>query len=222
MLSSIMNTDSITTGQFLASTAMSLVCGLIIAVLYMVRAKYSKSFVITLAIIPSIVGVVIMLVNGSIGAGVAVAGAFSLIRFRSAPGNGQEITSIFLAMAVGIATGMGYIAFALLFTILISVLNLILNVIGFGGKESQERLLKITIPENLDFEGKFEDILKKYLDSYEMDEVKTSNMGSLYKLTIKCILKSEISIKEMLDEIRTRNGNLEVALTRAEAGSEEL
>lgn len=214
--------ETITTRRFLVSTTAALICGLIIAFLYMVKAKYSKSFVITLTLMPTIVGTVIMLVNGSVGAGVAVAGAFSLVKFRSAPGRAQEITSIFLAMAVGIATGMGFIGIAIIFTIVVAMLNLILNVIDFGGKDSEIRLLKITVPENLDFEGKFEDILNTYLESYEIDEVRTSNMGSLYKLTISVVLKSTTSVKVLLDEIRTRNGNLEVALMRNETRVDEL
>ena len=169
---------------------------------------------VTLVLLPAIVQLVIILVNGNIGAGVAVAGAFSLVRFRSAPGRGQEITSIFLAMAVGLATGMGYIGIAILFSILISVINLILNLTKFGNETETHRTLKITVPENLDYEGKFEDIFDKYLSSYSYDEVKTCNMGSLYKLTLSVVMKTDISSKAFLDELRTRNGNLDISLGR--------
>ena len=192
----------------------ALVCGLIIAGTYMIKNKYSKSFVITLVLLPVVVELVIILVNGNIGAGVAVAGAFSLVRFRSAPGKGQEITSIFLAMAVGLALGMGYIGIAVIFSIVISIINLILNVMNFGGNESEERSLKITVPENLDFETKFDTIFRDYLESYSYEEVKTTNMGSLYKICLTVRVKTGVSIKEMMDDIRKKNGNLEVSIGR--------
>ena len=165
---------------------------------------------------------VIVLVNGNVGTGVAVAGAFSLVRFRSAPGRGQEITSIFLAMTVGLALGMGYLGIAILFAVVIAGINLMLNISSFGGKENEERVLKIVVPENLDFEDRFDDIFKKYLDSYAFDEVKTTNMGSLYKLSLKVIVKSGASVKDMMDEIRKRNGNLEISLGRPVTVQETL
>ncbi|MCR5214030.1 MAG: DUF4956 domain-containing protein [Eubacterium sp.] len=214
LFSTILTDGTFTATGFCEITIAALICGLIIAGTYMIRNKYSKSFVITLVLLPVVVELVIILVNGNIGAGVAVAGAFSLVRFRSAPGRGQEITSIFLAMAVGLALGMGYIGIALLFSIVISAINLVLNVSGFGGKESEARVLKITVPENLDFETRFDDIFKDFLESYTYEEVKTTNMGSLYKISLNVMLKSGVSAKEMMDEIRKRNGNLEVSLGR--------
>jgi len=209
-------------GNFCAATITALVCGFIIAVTGMVKNKCSKSYLITLVLLPAIVELVIILVNGNIGTGIAVAGAFSLVRFRSAPGRGQEITSIFLAMAVGLATGMGYLGIAVLFAVFIALINLILNVSSFGGREMEERVLKISVPENLDFEEKFDDIFEKYLESYSYKEVKTANMGSLYKISLDVIMKQGASAKEMMDEIRTRNGNLEVALMRPVSSIEAL
>ena len=162
----------------------------------------------------SIVALVIILVNGNVGTGVAVAGAFSLVRFRSAPGKGQEITSIFLVMAVGLALGMGYIGIAALFSILIAGINLLLNVVNFGGRENEERALKITVPENLDFENKFDDIFVKYLDSFAYDEVKTTNMGSLFELTYLVNVKKNINEKEFIDKLRIKNGNLKIVLSK--------
>ena len=218
MLNSLFNTilteEGFTGTEFAVVTMTSIICGFIIACAYSIKNKCSKSFSITLVLLPSIVELVIILVNGNIGAGVAVAGAFSLVRFRSAPGRGQEITSVFLAMAVGLATGMGYIGVAILITVVISLLNLILNISGFGGLEDKHRLLKIMVPENLDYEGKFEDLFDKYLTVYSYEEVKTSNMGSLYKLTLDVVLKSGVSTKAFLDELRTRNGNLDISLGR--------
>lgn len=222
LFSTILTNGSLTATAFCEITVAALICGLVIAGAYMIRNKYSRSFVITLVLLPAIVELVIVLVNGNIGAGVAVAGAFSLVRFRSAPGRGQEITSIFLAMAVGLALGMGYIGIALLFSLVISGINLLLNVIGFGGKESDERVLRITVPENLDFEEKFDDIFKSYLESYEYEEVKTTNMGSMYRISLKVITKPAVSVKEMMDEIRKRNGNLEVSLGRPVTTQETL
>ena len=218
MLSNIF-TSIITSGQFTAAqfgvvTLVSLLCGIVIAVAYSVKNKCSRSFIVTLILLPAIVELVILLVNGNIGAGVAVAGAFSLVRFRSAPGRGQEITSIFLAMAVGLATGMGYVGVAIPFTFVISFINLLLNVLKVGAGNENHRTLKIMVPENLDYEGKFEDIFDKYLSSYTYEEVKTSNMGSLYKLTLSVVTKSGVSTKAFLDELRTRNGNLDISLGR--------
>ena len=218
MLSNIF-TSIITSGQFTAAqfgvvTLVSLLCGIVIAVAYSVKNKCSRSFIVTLILLPAIVELVILLVNGNIGAGVALAGAFSLVRFRSAPGRGQEITSIFLAMAVGLATGMGYVGVAILFTFVISLINLLLNVLKVGAGNENHRTLKIMVPENLDYEGKFEDIFDKYLSSYTYEEVKTSNMGSLYKLTLSVVTKPGVSTKAFLDDLRTRNGNLDISLGR--------
>ena len=215
-------TDGFTPVAFFEIIVSALVVGMIISGAYMIRNKYSKSFVITLTLLPAIVALVIVLVNGNIGAGVAVAGAFSLVRFRSAPGKGQEITSIFLAMAVGLALGMGYVGVALTFAILVSGISLMLNISGFGGEESEERMLKITIPENLDFEERFDDIFEDYLRSFVYDEVKTINMGSMYKISIRAVVKDGVSVKEMMDEIRKRNGNLEVSIGRPVTLNETL
>ena len=222
LFNSIITDDGFTAIMFCEILIAALICGLIIAGAYMIKNKYSKSFVVTVTLLPSIVALIIVLVNCNIGAGVAVAGAFSLVRFRSAPGRGQEITSIFLAMAVGLVLGMGYLGIAIGFSILIAGINLILNISGFGGKENEERILKIMVPENLDFEDRFDDIFVKYLDSYTFDEVKTTNMGSLYKISLKVIMKSGTSVKAMMDEIRQRNGNLEISLGRPVTAQETL
>lgn len=222
IFSSILDEGSFTAVTFVEIIMAALVCGLIISGAYMIRNKYSKSFVVTLTLLPPIVALVIVLVNGNVGTGVAVAGAFSLVRFRSAPGRGQEITSIFLAMTVGLALGMGYLGIAILFAVVIAGINLMLNISSFGGKENEERVLKIVVPENLDFEDRFDDIFKKYLDSYTFDEVKTTNMGSLYKLSLKVIVKSGASVKDMMDEIRKKNGNLEISLGRPVTVQETL
>lgn len=214
LFGTIMASGEITGSAFIAATICSLLIGCFIAFMYTIKNSYSKSYIVTLALLPAIVQVVIMLVNGNIGAGIAVAGAFSLVRFRSAPGTGKEITSIFLAMAVGLATGMGYIGIAAIFAILITVANLILSSVSFKGFVSEEKTLKVTVPESLDFEGIFDDILIKYTNKAELEEVKTSGMGSLYKLTYKIAMRQNTSVKRMIDEIRQRNGNLEITCSR--------
>ena len=211
---SIITNGALTGGTLIIATLCSLVIGCFKAFMYTIKNNYSKSFIITLALLPAIVQMIIMLVNGNIGAGVAVAGTFSLVRFRSAPGSGKEITSIFLAMAAGLATGMGYIGVAAIFTVIITVANLILSSISFNGHGQEEKTLKITIPESLDFEGVFDDIFSRYTDKAELEEVKTSGMGSLYKLTYKIVLRQKASTKGMIDEIRQRNGNLEITCSR--------
>ncbi|SFQ46699.1 protein of unknown function [Lachnospiraceae bacterium XBB1006] len=214
VFSTILTGGTFTAAEFGLVTVTALLCGLVIAIAYMVRNRCSRSFAITLVLLPAVVELVIILVNGNIGTGVAVTGAFGLVRFRSVAGRGQEITSIFLAMAVGLAAGMGYLGVAILFTVVISALNVVLNIFKFGESGEGERTLKITVPENLDYEGKFEDIFEKYLTRYRYEEVKTSNMGSLYKITLSVVLKNGISTKAFLDEIRTRNGNLDISLGR--------
>lgn len=222
LFGSIIQDGQFTMGGFIAATICSLVLGMIIAFVFKQRKGFSQSYLITLALIPAAVQLIIMLVNGNIGAGIAAAGAFSLVRYRSAPGSGQEITGIFIAMAVGLATGMGYLAIAALFSILLSAIFLILSKSGFGGNGSRERVLRITIPESLDFDGVFDDVLDKYTNSAVLDEVRTTNMGSLYKLSYSIDLRQDISVKDMIDELRVRNGNLEISCGRPLITGDEL
>ena len=214
LFSSIIETGNITAAAFFAATLCSLAIGIYIAFMANIKGGTSKSLTITLALLPAIVQLVIMLVNGNVGAGVAVAGTFSLVRFRSQPGSGQDITNIFLAMAVGLATGMGYIGIALVFAIIITITNLLLKVFDFGGTGCEVKTLKITVPEGLDFEGIFDDIFARYTSSSELIEVKTTGMGSLYKLTYDVTMRTKASTKGMIDEMRQRNGNLEISCSR--------
>jgi uncharacterized membrane protein YhiD involved in acid resistance len=192
----------------------SIILGVALALLYMYKNKYTQSFVITLAMMPIVVQLVITLVNGNLGAGVAVAGTFSLVRFRSAPGTAKEIIMIFLAMAIGLATGMGYALLAVVFFVVAALFLLVLTRINFGAGKEDERELKITIAENLDYEGLFDDLLEKYTKSYELDKVKTSNMGTLYELQYRVVLKGASIPKEFMDELRCRNGNLNISCGR--------
>lgn len=220
MLNSIIGTE-ITPAVFFICTAVSLLLGIGTALISMFKAKCSQSFAMALAILPAVVQVVIMLVNGNIGAGVAVAGTFSLVRFRSAPGTAKEIGSIFLAMAIGLATGMGYVGLAVVFFVIIAAVLLLLTAVHFGQPNTCERVLKITIPENLDYDGLFDDLFQTYLKHYSLDKVKTSNMGTLYELQYHITLKGNQIPKAFLDEIRCRNGNLNVVCCK-ESGTELL
>lgn len=216
MLEPIIQTQ-ITAQVFAICTAVSLALGLGTALLCMYKSRYTQSFIITLAMLPAVVQVVIMLVNGNIGAGVAVAGTFSLVRFRSAPGTAREIGMIFLAMAIGLATGMGYVALAVFFFLVMAVFVLALTALHFGGGDEHERELKITIPENLDYDGLFDDLFEKYTRSARLERVKTTNMGTLYELHYRVVLKTGRIPKEFLDELRCRNGNLNIVCGRTAA-----
>ena len=222
MLNSIITGGEITMTSFLACTAVSLILGLGTAWLCLWRNKRSQSLALTLAMLPAVVQMVIMLVNGNIGAGVAVAGAFGLVRFRSAPGTAREIALIFLAMAIGLATGMGYVVLAALFFTLMAAFLLLLTALRFGSGDENERELKITIPETLDYEGLFDDLFAKYLRSAELERVKTSNMGTLYELHYRVVLREERVPKTFLDELRCRNGNLNIVCGRRASKEETL
>lgn len=222
LFSSIMSKGDITLSAFLIATFCSLLSGFIIAGMYMVKSRYSKSLIISLVVLPCIVQIVIMLVNGNIGTGIAVAGAFSLVRFRSAAGNGREISWIFLAMSVGLATGMGYVFLALLFALLISLVELMLNLVNFGGEADEARNLRIFIPESLDYEGKFDDIFDSYLKRHDLMHVKTCNMGTMYRLEYDIVMLRGKSIKEFMDKLRERNGNLEISVSRMKDEPNEL
>lgn len=225
MLDKIFSTvmgDKVTPGVFFACTAVSVALGLLLAFSYMYKNRYTKSFVITLALLPAIVQVVMMLVNGNLGTGVAVMGAFSLIRFRSAPGSAREILSIFLAMAIGLATGVGYLGIAVIFTVILILLNLIYTVSRFGEAPAVRRRLKITVPESLDYTEVFDDAFAEFTASHDLTKVKTTNMGSLYQLTYDIDLKDAKREKEFLDNLRCRNGNLDIVCSHGVQADDEL
>ncbi|EEY80883.1 MULTISPECIES: DUF4956 domain-containing protein [Streptococcus] len=206
----------------LEAIGVALVLGLVVAKVYQYKTVYSKSFVMSLALLPALIAVVIFLVNGSLGAGVAVMGAFSLIRFRSAPGGAKELVSIFLAMTIGIAIGMGYLVFAGAFTLIMSVAIVLLETINFGQMKHSIRQLTIVIPESLDYESIFDDIFDKATNHLELASVKTSDMGSLFKLKYIIQLNGKMTEKELMDALRTRNGNLEIAISRFITKENEL
>ena len=214
MLNTIITGTEITLASFLICTGVSLALGVLTALLSQVREKSSQSFALALAMLPAVVQVIIMLVNGNIGTGVAVAGAFGLVRFRSASGSAREISLIFLAMAIGLATGMGYVAAAALFFVIMAAFLLVLQTLRFGAAAENVRTLKITIGENQDYDGLFDDLFQTYTQSAELERVKTSNMGTLYELEYRIVLRDEHRLKAFLDEIRCRNGNLNIVCGR--------
>ena len=217
-------TQTISIENFLLCLGVTLVLGLIMASVYMWRNEHTKSFLVTLALLPAVVCVVIMMVNGNIGAGVAVAGAFSLVRFRSAPGSAKEIVTIFLAMGAGLIAGMGYLGFAVLFTLIMCAMFLLCNLWAYGDKRRDAiyKTIKITIPEDLDYTGAFDDIFEEYTKENELIKVKTTNMGSMFRLTYHVTLKDARLEKQMIDRIRERNGNLEIMVSKQETRAAEL
>ena len=215
-LFSAIYSETFTPEIYFICTAVSLVLGAVIAFTAGFRAKQSKSFLLALFLIPAIVQTVIMLVNGSVGTGVAVMGAFSLVRFRSVAGSAKEIVSIFLAMATGLATAMGYIGLAAIFVVIICIVMLITSFIHFKERDDLVRSLKITVPEDLNYAHEFDEIFEKYTRNAKLLTVKTSNMGSLYKLLYRVELVSEDDIQKFIDELRIRNGNLEIAVLMPE------
>ena len=210
----LMGTTTISITSFLLPVLSSLLLGLLFALVYMHKNRASRSFVGTLAILPTIVCVVIMAVNGNIGAGVAVAGAFSLVRFRSAPGTASEIGALFVAMTMGLLTGMGFIIYAALFIVIVGAALLIYGALGLGeGRNDLRRSLRITIPEDLDYAGVFEEIFEKYTTSHKLLTSKTAGMGSVFKLSYEIFMKEDASEKSLIDEIRCKNGNLDINLS---------
>ena len=205
---------------FLLCIGTALVLGLFLALTYSFRSHTTRSFVATLAILPAVVCVVIMMVNGNVGAGVAVAGAFGLVRFRSAPGTAREIGTIFLAMAAGLITGMGYLAYAVLFTLILGLALLLCQLLirPTGGQS----LLRITVPEDLDYTQMFDDVFARYTKDCETVSVKTTNMGSLFRLTYRITMKDTAEEKAFIDALRCRNGNLEVSISQEEADAYAL
>ena len=217
-------TAVISVTDFLICLGCSLALGLILAFAYMHRSRYTKSFVVTLALLPGVVCVVIMLVNGNVGTGVAVAGAFSLVRFRSVPGTAKEICMLFLAMGTGLIAGMGYLGFAAMFSLVMCGMFVLYNHLDFGARKNAAvfKSFTITIPEDLDYSGVFDGIFAEFTRSHELVRVKTTNMGSMFKLTYNAELTDAAQEKTMIDRLRCRNGNLEIVVSQQETVGTEL
>lgn len=221
MLESILTSQTqLSIINLLICSATSLILGIVIALVHMYKSKYTKNFIITLALLPILVQSVILMVNGNLGTSIAIVGAFSLVRFRSLPGTSKEILSVFFAMAIGLATGMGQIVFAIIITLLVSLTLILLTKLKFGNINEKLKILKINIPDNLDYTEVFDDVFKKYLTEYTINKVKTVNLGSLFEITYTITLKKDINEKEFLDELRLRNSNLKIILTHPLEDSE--
>lgn len=203
-------------------TLSSLGLGVLVALSYMYKNDYNKNFVLTLVLLPAVVQAVIMLVNGNLGTGVAVMGAFSLVRFRSIPGTARDINSIFFAMSIGIATGMGYLGFAAVFLFLVASFNMVLTQSSFGERKTTAKELKITIPEDLDYTGVFDDIFEEFTSKVQLNRVRTTNLGSMYKLQYSVTMKDPAREKAMIDALRCRNGNLDISLGKASTAPSEI
>lgn len=205
--------------EFLLCVGVSLAIGLVLCVMMLWRTRTSAGFAVTLATLPAVVCVVIMMVNGNVGAGVAVAGAFSLVRFRSTPGSAKEIGAIFAAMGVGLMAGMGYLGYAALFALVVGAVTMVYHGVGFDGRNSLLcRTLYITIPEDLDYTGVFDSVFQQYVIQSELKQVRTTNMGSLFKLTYDLTLKNMDQERDLINALRQRNGNLEISMCQQETG----
>lgn len=220
LFDSIIVGSSISIKTYLICLASALGCGVIAALAAAVRTRVTKSFAVSLILLPMIVATVILMVNGNIGTGVAVMGAFSLIRFRSVPGKARDIVAIFLTMTAGLTCASGYVGIALVFTALVALVMIVLAFIPMGEESSMD--LHITIPESLRFAGAFDDLFRKYTHSCRLVRARTTNMGSLYKLQYRVKMRNAAQVQEFIDELRCRNGNLEISLCELLEGAEEL
>lgn len=222
MLTSLFSDTSsnVELSSILICSIVSIVLGFVIAFTHMKTSKYSKNFLITLVVLPVLVQVVMIMVNGNLGTSVAIAGAFSLVRFRSLPGTSKEILSVFFAMTVGIITGVGHVFFAAIITGIVSLVIFLFNAMSLFDPDNKERILKVTVPENLDYTSMFNEIFEQYTKSAVLDQVKTTNMGSLFDLSYRIVLNQGTNEKEFIDEIRIKNGNLKVILSHPIDGTD--
>lgn len=213
MLNSVIGAQ-MSVSAFLICLGTAMVLGVFTSLVFSAKSRHTGSWAQSLALLPPIVTLVIMMVNGNIGAGLAVAGTFALVRFRSVPGTAREITGLFASVAVGLACGMGYVGCALLFFLVMAAFVALLSMLRFGEAGCGEKQLKITIPENLDYEGLFDDLFLEYAKSWELVRVRTTNMGTLFELSYNISLKTPGSSKKFIDAIRCRNGNLNIIFGR--------
>ncbi|MBR3381851.1 MAG: DUF4956 domain-containing protein [Clostridia bacterium] len=200
----------------------ALVLGVLTSILYMYRNSYNRGFAVALVLLPVVVAAVVAVVNGNIGIGIGIGGAFGLVRFRSAPGTARDILAIFLAMAAGLICGSGYVLLAACVVAFVFIVGFIMLTLGFGTRNMKERELRITVPESLDYTDSFDEVFSEFLSACELEKVKTTNMGSLYKLYYRVTLKDPKREKEMIDKLRVRNGNLEIVCGFIDTSKPEL
>ncbi|MEF9954400.1 MAG: DUF4956 domain-containing protein [Clostridium sp.] len=222
MLNSIFHAGTFTVEAVAAAMVTALVLGLVIALLYKMSGAHIGSFVVILAILPLLVQSIIMIINGNLGTSVAILGAFGLVRFRSAPGSAREIGFVFFAMAVGLAVGMGFLSLAFIITIVVGIVILLLEKMNFGSAASKERELRITIPEDLNYTGIFDDLFLSYTKYTRLERVKTTNMGTMYELSYRVEMKKTEEEKNFIDELRCRNGNLAIIFGLVQREKNEL
>lgn len=216
LTTSAIDTSTISLATVALTIIFSMVAGFIISFTYMKTAdkgQYTQNFSLTLILLPMIIALIILLIGSNVARAFSLAGAFSIVRFRSAPGNPKDITYVFFSMASGLACGVGYFGYALLFTVILCLIMIVLGYIDFGKRKTTEKILKISIPENLNFEGVFDEILERYTENYTLSKVKTINMGSLYELDYAICMKNETEQKKFIDELRCKNGNLNITLS---------
>lgn len=209
--------NSVNVGNTIACMLIAVLFGLIIGCVYVAvapRGQRSLSFFLSLVMIPAIVTVVIVLIGSNVARAFSIAGVFALVRFRSIPGDGKDIAMVFMAMASGLACGLGYVTLGAAVVIVLSAVILLVHLLGRKLLLTEHRQLRILIPEDMDYQGVFDDLLKEYTKNYSLERIKTTNMGTLYELTYLVLLKDNVNEKRMLDDIRCRNGNLTVILTR--------
>ena len=212
MLSSIFHAGTFDAQSVAIALTAGLLLGLVISIVYHITSDEPGRFAIVIAAMPLLVTAVIMIVNGNLGTSVAVLGAFGLVRFRSAAGSAWEIVFLFFSMAVGLAVGMGFITLAAIITIVVGILLILLEKAGYGSGVSKQRELKITIPEDLNYSNLFDDLFQRYTKKSEFRRVKTTNMGTMYELNYRVVLRKPEEEKELIDQIRCRNGNLTVIM----------
>lgn len=222
MFESILNSEATTVQNELICLVVAIILGFIVSITYIKTGTYSKNFSRTLVVLPVLISIVMTLVNGNLGTSVAVLGAFSLVRFRSMQGTSRDISYILFSMTVGLSTSLGYIKFSILFTLLICALLAFLSISRYGENKNIEKELRITIPENLDYAGIFDDLFTQYLKKSTLVRVKTTNLGSMYELHYLISLKEECLEKELIDAIRCRNGNLTITCGWSNYNQEEL
>lgn len=225
MLESIITSttgESFTLTNTLIIIASAIVLGIVISLAYLKTHKkdgYTPSFIISLIMLPTIISIIILLVGNNVARAFSLAGAFSIIRFRSTPGDTKDISYIFFTLAVGLACGMGYVGYAVIFTIILCAVMIILDSLKFAMPKSKAMVLKITVPEDLNFEGLFDEILNTNTTSWNMVRVRTRDFGALYELNYSIHLKNDVIQKKFIDSLRVRNGNLNISLTSC--GSED-
>ncbi|MCL2008466.1 MAG: DUF4956 domain-containing protein [Treponema sp.] len=208
--------------SFVIGALCSIALGFLVALIYMFKNKYSRNMAITLVLLPVTVQSIITVVSGNIGAGIAVAGAFSLVRFRSVQGNARDIGSLFFAMALGLIIGMGYILYAFIFSLLFGITSLFIIYLNFGRTNENNRIIRIMIPEDMDYESVLEDVFIKYAKTHELIQVRSTSMSSLYELRYFVNIKDTSLSKNFIDEIRSRNGNHNVQISREQYDRKEL